>query len=235
MRAAQPNENGATFHAQRRPHRCCRSQIRAPRSPAARTSPRTPRSSYGCTSFNGNGFDGTLNPGCYSNLNLNGANVTLNPGIYVFNGGSNFNGAHVTGTGVTIYVTASGTPPNFNGANVTLSPPYERERRSAFCTIRCLPNTGSPNFNGSSNSYSGLMYAPSATSVNFNGAPGATWCWSSAPRTSTAATPKISQRLRRASVAHQERRCSRNEIIVYALARSDKGTSLSSSRSCCPC
>ena len=63
----------------------------------------------------GNGYVGNLNPGCYNNLNLNGATVTMLPGTYVFNGGTNFNGASITGSGVTMYVTASGTPPNFNG------------------------------------------------------------------------------------------------------------------------
>ena len=33
-------------------------------------------------------------------------------------------------------------------------------------------NTGSANFNGSNNYYSGLIYSPEGTSVNFNGAAG---------------------------------------------------------------
>ncbi|MGA8475621.1 MAG: pilus assembly protein TadG-related protein [Candidatus Cybelea sp.] len=165
-----PNENGATF-TQATPAPML--PVADPCSEIAGCSYLTanPQSSSGCMSFNGNGFNGTLNPGCYSNLNLNGANVTLNPGVYVLNGGSNFNGAHVTGSGVTIYVTANGTPPNFNGANVTLSPPTSGSE-TGILYYQVPANTGSPNFNGSSNSYSGLMYAPSATSVNFNGAAG---------------------------------------------------------------
>ncbi len=33
-------------------------------------------------------------------------------------------------------------------------------------------NTSSPNFNGDGGNYSGLIYAPGATSANFNGAQG---------------------------------------------------------------
>jgi hypothetical protein len=165
-----PNENGAVFTG----------AAPAAMLPVADPCPEiagcayltaNPQSTSPCTSFNGNGFSGVLSPGCYSNLNLNGANVTLRPGTYVLNGGSNFNGAHVTGAGVTLYVTATGTPPNFNGANVTLSPPTSGSENGVLY-YQAPANTGSPNFNGSSNSYSGLLYAPNATSVNFNGASG---------------------------------------------------------------
>ncbi|HYL27353.1 MAG TPA: hypothetical protein VEW74_05920, partial [Candidatus Nitrosotalea sp.] len=107
-----------------------------------------------------------------SNLNLNGATVTLAPGTYVFNGGTNFNGASVTGSGVTMYVTAGGTPPNFNGArNMTLSPPASGNNAGVLY-YQVPSNTQAPNFNGTSETMSGLLYAPTATSVNFNGANG---------------------------------------------------------------
>jgi hypothetical protein len=166
----KPNENGATFPA----------ATPAPMLPVADPCPEisgcaylaaNPPSSGSCTSFNGNGFSGTLNPGCYSSLNLNGANVKLNPGTYVLNGDSNFNGATITGTGVTIYVTANGTPPNFNGASVSLTPPTAGSETGVLY-YQVPSNTGNPNFNGTNNSFAGLMYAPGATSVNFNGAKG---------------------------------------------------------------
>jgi Putative Flp pilus-assembly TadE/G-like len=129
-----------------------------------------PPSTSSCSSFNGNGYNGALTPGCYSYLNLNGANVTMS-GTYVLTGTSNFNGAHITGTGVTIYVTASGTPPNFNGANVTFTPP-STGNQAGVLYYQVPSNTASANFNGTSNSYTGLIYAPGATDVNFNGANG---------------------------------------------------------------
>ncbi|HEY6326356.1 MAG TPA: pilus assembly protein TadG-related protein [Candidatus Cybelea sp.] len=166
----KPNENGAVFTA----------ATPAPMLPVEDPCPEiagctyltnNPPSSGSCTSFNGNGYAGVLNPGCYSNLNLNGANVTLNPGTYVLNGSSNFNGSTITGNGVTIYVTASGSAPNFNGAKVTLTPPSSGPN-SGVLYYQVPTNTGNPNFNGSSNSYTGLFYAPGASSVNFNGANG---------------------------------------------------------------
>lgn len=123
-----------------------------------------------CISYNGNGFNGTLKAGCYSYLNLNGANVTLS-GTYTLSGTSNFNGAHITGTNVTIYVPASGTPPNFNGTNVSLSPPTSGNQTGVLY-YQVPANTGSANFNGTSSNYSGLIYAPDAPSVNFNGSNG---------------------------------------------------------------
>jgi hypothetical protein len=165
-----PNTNGATFSE----------GVPAPMLPIADPCPEisgcaylaaNPPSTSNCTSFNGNGFNGALPSGCYNNLNLNGATVTMS-GTYVFNGGTNFNGANITGNGVTMYVTASGTPPNFNGvAAATMTPPTTGGAQSVLY-YQVPSNTGSPNFNGSNGNYSGLIYAPGATSANFNGAQG---------------------------------------------------------------
>ena len=98
-----PNENGATFPM----------ATPAPMLPVADPCSEfagcaylaaNPPSTSGCTSFNGNGYNGPLTAKCYSNLNLNGANVTLGPGVYVLSGSSNFNGSTMTGSGVTFYV-----------------------------------------------------------------------------------------------------------------------------------
>ena len=167
---AAPNENGANFKL----------ATPAPMLPVADPCGEVSGCSYltndtpsssGCTSFNGNGYNGPLSAGCYSYLNLNGATVTMNPGTYVFSGTSNFNGAHVTGTNVTIYVTSSGTPPNFNGASVSLSAPTTGNDAGVLY-YQVPSNTQSANFNGASNTYSGLIYCPGAAAVNFNGANG---------------------------------------------------------------
>jgi hypothetical protein len=64
----------------------------------------------------------TLSPGCYNNLSLSGTD-TLNPGLYVINGQFHVNNADVTGSGVTIYMTANVQDTNFSGARLTLSAP----------------------------------------------------------------------------------------------------------------
>lgn len=165
-----PNENGTTFQ-QATP---------APMLPIADPCPGIAGCSYlannapstsSCTSFNGNGWSGALPAGCYNNLNLNGANVTLS-GTYVLTGNTNFNGTTFNGTNVTFYVAAGATAPNFNGdTGAHLSPPTTGNQAGVL-HYQVPSNTGSPNFNGTQNSYSGLIYAPGATSANFNGSAG---------------------------------------------------------------
>jgi hypothetical protein len=110
---------------------------------------------------------GVLTPNCYSNLNLNGATVTLTPGTYVFAGSSNFNGATITGNGVTIYMPA-GASTNFNSVgSISLTPPSAGNY--AGVTYYQVPANGSAvNFNASSTHVSGLIYAPGAM-LNYNG------------------------------------------------------------------
>lgn len=166
-----PNTNGATF-SQASPTAMLPVADPCPEIAGCAYLASNPPSSSSCTSFNGNGFKGTLQPGCYSSLNLNGATVTLAPGTYVLSGSSNFNGASVSGSGVTLYVPMSGTPPNFNGVkNMTLTP--ETSGNYAGVLYYQDPGCGNnaPNFNGTSETLSGLIYAPNA-SVNFNGANG---------------------------------------------------------------
>jgi Flp pilus assembly protein TadG len=168
---AAPNENGSTF-GMASPSRMLPVSDPCPEIAGCAYTAANPPSSNACTSFNGNGYSGTLSAGCYSSLNLNGANVTLQSGgTYVLSGSSNFNGAHVTGTNVTIFVTATGTAPNFNGATVNLSAPTTGNLAHVLY-YQVPSNTTSANFNGSNNLYNGLIYCPGATSVNFNGAHG---------------------------------------------------------------
>ncbi|MGA8575031.1 MAG: pilus assembly protein TadG-related protein [Candidatus Cybelea sp.] len=130
-----------------------------------------PPSTASCHDFNGNGYHGALTQGCYNNLNLNGAVVTMQ-GSYTFNGSENFNGASMTGNGVTIYVTANASAPNFNGTTQATMTPMTSGPTAGVLYYQVPGNSGSPNFNGTNANYSGLIYAPTPTSVNFNGASG---------------------------------------------------------------
>ena len=168
---APPNTNGANLTE----------GLPAPMLPVADPCPEitgcaylaaNPPSTSNCISFNGNGYNGSLSPGCYSSLNLNGATVTMQPGTYVFNGYTNFNGANITGNGITMYVTASGTPPNFNGVSAATMTPPASGNQTGVLYYQVPSNTGGPNFNGSNGNYSGLIYAPGAINANFNGAQG---------------------------------------------------------------
>lgn len=164
-----PNENGADF-PQATPAPMLAVSDPCPEIAGCAYLAANPPSTNSCTQFNGHGYSGALQQGCYSDLNLNGATVTLS-GTYVLSGSSNFNGATITGSGVTLYVPAIGTPPNFNKTTVSLSPPTSGNYTGVLY-YQVPSNTASANFNGTSNSYSGLLYSPTATSVNFNGANG---------------------------------------------------------------
>jgi Flp pilus assembly protein TadG len=167
---AKPNENGATFGK----------ASPAPMLPVADPCPEIAGCAYlaanapsttNCTNFNGNAFHGTLPSGCYDNLNLNGANVTMS-GTYVLNGTSNFNGATINGSGVTMYVTANGSAPDFNGAMVTLAAPTTGDTAGVLY-YQVPSNTQNANFNGGCMpSLGGLIYAPGASGVNLNGSGG---------------------------------------------------------------
>ncbi len=115
----------------------------------------------------------TLSPGRYcGGIKINaGAVVTMNPGNYVMVGGSFDVAGHatVTGSGVTIFLTGSGT--NYANvtinadANVTLSAPTSGDYEGlAFFQDRNAPviDTGAPNkFNGGGTmNISGALYFP---------------------------------------------------------------------------
>lgn len=110
-----------------------------------------------------------LAAGCYANLNLHGQTVTLSGGLYVFPGGSNFQGATFTGTGVTIYIPAGATT-NFNNANFVLTPPTSGNYADVTY-YQVASNTETLNFNGSNTNLQGMIYAPGAQ-VNYNGSLG---------------------------------------------------------------
>jgi hypothetical protein len=125
-----------------------------------------PPSTTNCQTYTGS--RGTVPAGCYNSLNLSNANVTLS-GTYVLNGTSNFNGANITGNGVTIYVTPNGTPPDFNGAMISLSAPSSGDTAGVLY-YQVPSNTGNANFNGGCMpNISGLIYATGSTGLKVNG------------------------------------------------------------------
>jgi hypothetical protein len=130
----------------------------------------TPPSVSGCTALTQAG--GSISAGCYSSLTLSGA-VTLNPGTYVLNGTSSFaSGTTLTGTGVTFYVTAAGSPADFSGiaAGSSLSPPSSSGTYPNVLYYQVPANVGTsgyPKFTGGLTNISGLIYAPGATNASY--------------------------------------------------------------------
>jgi hypothetical protein len=131
-----------------------------------------PPSTSNCQTLTAN-MNPTVSPGCYNNLTVGGCGtVTLLPGVYVLNGTSNFANSSFIGTGVTFYVTANGTAPDFSASqSATISPPTTGTYDGVLY-YQVPSNTSAPNLSGSSVHFSGLVYAPGANGVNFNGAQG---------------------------------------------------------------
>jgi Flp pilus assembly protein TadG len=123
----------------------------------------------------------TLDPGTYSGgLQLHaGANVTLNPGTYYLDGGTlDVNAsATLTGTGVTLVFTGSGTPCSCatatinGGATVNLTAPTSGATSGiVFFGDRNMANGTAFTLNGGSNqTFGGAIYLPEAA-VTINGA-----------------------------------------------------------------
>ncbi|MGC1986517.1 MAG: hypothetical protein WA668_14120, partial [Candidatus Cybelea sp.] len=169
---AAPNTNGATFTG----------ASPAPMLPVADPCPEiagcaglaaSPPPSSSCPAYTGPaGTAGSpvtiTGPACYSDLQLNKGDAILS-GTIVLTGTSSFSMATLTSgtSGATIYVTQSATPPNFNKTTVNLSAPTTGPY-AGVAYYQVPGNSASPNFNSSSSNYNGLIYAPSATDVNFN-------------------------------------------------------------------
>jgi len=131
-----------------------------------------PPSTTNCSSLKANMND-TLSPGCYNAFTVGGCGtVKLNPGLYVLNGTSSMAGTSFTGSGVTFYVTSNATPPDFSSASSAVMTPPTSGNYTGVLYYQVPANTKAPDFSGSSVDWSGLVYAPTATGVNFNGAKG---------------------------------------------------------------
>lgn len=112
---------------------------------------------------------GVLNPGCYTTDFIVNGNVTMQPGTYVINGQSPTMHGNLTGTGVTIYVTATGAmPATTNGSSITLTPPSTGPYAKVVF-YQVPSNSNSQVFNGTPVDLSGLVYAPGMNDVTYNG------------------------------------------------------------------
>jgi hypothetical protein len=106
----------------------------------------------------------TLSPGCYNNLSLSGTD-TLNPGLYVINGQFHVNGANVSGSGVTIYMTANVQDTNFSSARLTLSAPTNGNYNGVLF-YRPPWQSATINFSTCTCNFTGILYFPT-TPVNY--------------------------------------------------------------------
>ncbi len=107
----------------------------------------------------------TLGPGCYSLLQINNSTVTLLPDgqndPFIFTGPVQDNNSKVTGNGITMYVTASGGPVQFNGSGDTFSAPTTGNTAGVLF-YQVPSNSSVVQFNATSASLSGLVYAPNS-------------------------------------------------------------------------
>jgi hypothetical protein len=120
----------------------------------------------------------TLSPGVYCGISIgNGANVVMSAGVYVIAGNSNggfsvAGGSQVSGTGVTVVLTGSGsnyaTASITNGATVNLSAPTTGSTKGlVFFADPNSPSTPGSTFGGGSQmTLTGALYFPSQT-VNY--------------------------------------------------------------------
>lgn len=107
----------------------------------------------------------TISPGCYNGLNLSGTD-TLNPGLYVINGQQfHMDNATVSGSGVTIYMTANVRDTNFSGAHLTLSAPISTNYNGVLF-YRVPLQRSAVDFSTCTCNFAGILYFPT-TSVDY--------------------------------------------------------------------
>ena len=117
----------------------------------------------------------TINPGCYTNINVRGT-LTMNPGIYYIYGGNFETNAQsrVTANGVTIILTGTGSAIGQvkmnGGADIRMSATTTgRYRGVLFYKDRDAPSSYNDIFNGgAAGSFLGAIYMPSQT-ITLNG------------------------------------------------------------------
>jgi hypothetical protein len=129
----------------------------------------------GCTSVTYNGLStANISAGCYNTIIVNGCtNVVFGSGLYIFNGTTIINGeTSVTGSGVTLYTTSSGSAPTFNGIHSVSLSPQSTGNYQGVLYYQVPTSTQNPIFNGTSMNISGLIYAPDSTGATFNGTSG---------------------------------------------------------------
>ncbi len=109
----------------------------------------------------------TINPGCYTSINVQGT-VVMNPGIYYIKGGnfSTNSQSEITANGVTIVLTGDGTnigQVDMNGgAKIVMSAPTSGTYRGVlFYMDRDAPFRDNKFNGGASGSFLGAIYMPS--------------------------------------------------------------------------
>jgi hypothetical protein len=130
----------------------------------------------------------TLSPGVYCGMSINnGVNVVLSAGVYVIAGNTNggfsvAGGSTVSGTGVTIVLTGSGsnyaTANISNGAIMNLSAPTTGATAGlVFFADPSSPSTPGSSFSGGSQmTLTGALYFPSQTVTYSNGSSTSATC-----------------------------------------------------------
>jgi Flp pilus assembly protein TadG len=117
-----------------------------------------------CTSKASGGF---ASPGCYNNDDW--SDVTLNSGVYVITGTINLNKGTLTSApgGVTIYIAPGGFM-NLTKGTLNLSAMTSGDTAGVLFYDK---NTSAPNFNKTTNDFTGVLYFPNAD-INYNKAGG---------------------------------------------------------------
>lgn len=114
-----------------------------------------------------------INPGCYGSTTLRDPGgskgspgfVKMNPGLYIINGNFDVGDVTLSGSGVTFYITSSGSM-NLNKApNLNLTAPTTGNGNG----VLFYDPYNSPNFNKvTSATLTGMLYFPNASCLNFN-------------------------------------------------------------------
>ena len=152
--------------------RCCRSRIPCPEISGCAYLAANPPSTSNCTDFNGNGYIGALNSRLLQQPQPERRQRHDEPGRTSSTAARTSTARSITGSGVTIYVTASGTRAELQRRRDRDAVAADERQRSRRAVLSGAEQHAEPNFNGSTATYSGLIYAPGATSANFNGADG---------------------------------------------------------------
>lgn len=165
-----PNTNGATFpHASPAPMLPAADPCNA--IPGCNYLTNNPPSASGCTTLSP-ANNSTISPGCYTSLDVSSKTITFSPGLYIINGtgggngGLNADSATLNGSGVTIYVTSSGTLA-MNKSIINLNAPTSGNYKNVLF-YQVPANTTDPNFNKIDGTMTGLLYFPKVCSVNYN-------------------------------------------------------------------
>ena len=132
-----------------------------------------------CTSQTITGGNQTLSPGTFCNgMNFTGGNITLNPGVYIVDGNQfqATGNAAISGTGVTIFLTGSGsnyaTMNTAGNATINITPPTTGDTAGiGIMQDRNAPQNASASANAISGNgavVAGVIYFPNQ-GLTFNG------------------------------------------------------------------